>query len=53
MLYKDKYGAVFNEEALDYMSPWEIVDRELHVFNESGVDDLDQLFVHIIKSKVM
>jgi hypothetical protein len=32
MLFEDEEGALFTSEEVDDLSPWEIEDRKLHVF---------------------
>jgi len=37
MLYEDKDGNILTSEEVDDFSPWEIMDREIHVMNDMSV----------------
>lgn len=34
VIYEDKFGVLMMEDEVDELSPWEIEERQIHVFSE-------------------
>jgi hypothetical protein len=37
MMYEDKYGNILFENEVDELSPWEIEEKEIHIYDDLKV----------------